>query len=200
GIVKPRKRVNQIRLNIARQRHGKPVHVNLARVDSFGLEKDLVPLLLGKANDLVLERRAIPRSDPSNLAVEERRQREIRPHQIVDAIVRVNQIAVDLRAINRAGQKRERRWRNIAALDEERSVFDSGGEIDAAAIEARRRARLEPPPLEPEGLQRLREFTGRWFARAPCGTLFGTDVDETIQKGARRDDERAATIAVAVLE
>ena len=64
GVLEPWQRVNQIGLHLARQTHREPVDINLARVDAFGLEKDLVPLLVGEPDDLVFERRAVARTDP----------------------------------------------------------------------------------------------------------------------------------------
>ena len=89
--------MNELLLHVARQAHRKAIDVDLARVEAFRLEKNLMPLLVGKPDDLVLERRAVPRPDAANLAVEQRRAVDVRAHQIADAIVRVQQIAVDLR-------------------------------------------------------------------------------------------------------
>src|SRR5262249_38387442 len=129
-VLETWKRVNQICLNVPRQRHREPVHVYLARVDALGLEKDVVPLLVGKTNHFVFERRAIARSDATYLTVEQRRARQIGADEIVDAVVRVNQVAVDLRTIERAREERERRRRSIAALDSKRSVGNATAEID----------------------------------------------------------------------
>ena len=98
GVLEPRQRVHEIRLNVARQAHREAVDVDLARVHAFRLEKNLVPLLVREADDLVFERRAIPRTDAANLPVEQRRPVDVRAHEIAHAIVRVQQIAVDLRS------------------------------------------------------------------------------------------------------
>ena len=54
-ILEAGQRMNEIGLDVARQAHRQTVDVNLARVDTFGLEKNLVPLLIRKTHDLVLE-------------------------------------------------------------------------------------------------------------------------------------------------
>jgi len=64
--------VNEIRLNVAWQRHRKAVDVDFPGLDAFRLEKDLMAFLVGKPNDLVLERGTVPRADATDLAVEER--------------------------------------------------------------------------------------------------------------------------------
>ena len=61
--AEPRQRVDDLFLNVARQTHRQAVDVDLASVDTLRLEENLVPLLVRKADDLVLERRAISGAD-----------------------------------------------------------------------------------------------------------------------------------------
>ena len=68
------------------------------------------------------------------------------------------------------------------------------------AIEPRRRAGLQPAPLEAERLQRLGELARRRLAGAAGRMLLGADVDQAVQKRAGRDDERRARVRVAVLD
>src|SRR5262249_21757239 len=98
GVLEARQRANELQLHVARQRRREAVHVDFARADALGLEENLMAFLVRKANDLVLERRAVPRPDPLNLTIEQRRLREVRANEIANPIVGVNQIAVDLRA------------------------------------------------------------------------------------------------------
>ena len=63
GVFEARQRVHELGLHVARQAHREAVDVDLARVDPFRLEKNLVALLVGEADDLVLERRAVARTD-----------------------------------------------------------------------------------------------------------------------------------------
>ena len=199
GIFKAWKRVHEIRLHISRQAHRKPVHINLARADSFRLQENLMALLVGETNDLVFERRAIPRTDAPNLAVEQRRARDVRANEIANAIVGMKEMAIDLRAIDGRREKRERNRRIVAALDGKDAAGDLTLEIDAVAIEARRRACFQPAPFEAACLQRFRQLPRRRLARAAGGVLLGPDVNQAVEKRAGRDDERAALIRVSVL-
>src|SRR5262245_28436937 len=106
-----------------------------------------MPLLVRKANDLVLERRAIPWADAANLSVEQRGAFDVRPHDRADSIVGVKQMAVDLPLMNCRGLERERHGRVVAALDSERSVADTRLEINARSIQTRRRSRLQTSAL-----------------------------------------------------
>src|SRR5581483_7344068 len=150
SVLESGQRMHQIRLHVARQRHRKAIHVNLARVDPFRLEEDLMAFLVGEANDLVLERRAIARTDPADLTVEQRRSIDIRANEIAHAIVGVNEIAVDLRTIDRVGEKRERHRRPVALLHSESTFAHVTIEINRGAIEPWGSAGLESPPLEAE--------------------------------------------------
>jgi hypothetical protein len=198
GILQPGKRMHQIGLHVARQRHRKAVHVDLRRLQTFRLEKNLVPLLVGEANDLVLERRTVSRTDAVNLAVEEGRASDVGADKIANAIVGVDQMAVDLRPIDRRGQERKRYGRRIAVLDDERSVCNLAIEVNARPIEAWRRTGLQSSPLEPAGLQRLGQLARRRFTGAAGRVLFRSDVNETVQKGAGRHDNRSTRVRIAV--
>src|SRR5262249_42537692 len=105
GLFEARQRVNEIRLNVAWQAHRKAVHVDLASVVALRLEKELMPLFVRKANDLVLERWAITRPDSTDLTVEKRRPCDVRANEVAHAIVRVEEITIDLRPIDPPRQK-----------------------------------------------------------------------------------------------
>ncbi len=80
GVLEPRQRPDQFSLEIRRQAHGEAVHVDLVDVESFGFEKDLMPLAMREPHDLVFERRAVARTDPRYLSVEQRRSSDVFPH------------------------------------------------------------------------------------------------------------------------
>ena len=88
-VLQTRKCVNEIGLNIARQTHREAVDVDLTRFDAFRLQENLMSFAIRKANDLVFERRAVPRTDPVDLTVEQRRSRQIPSHDFPHAIVRM---------------------------------------------------------------------------------------------------------------
>ena len=64
-------------LHVARQRGRDAVRIDRVVVEPFRLEEDLVPLALGEAHHLVLDRRAIARADAGDLARIHRRAVEI---------------------------------------------------------------------------------------------------------------------------
>src|SRR5207253_2566829 len=104
-LAQARQGMHELELHVAWKTRRKSVHVDLARMDPLRLEKNLMALLVGKPDDLVFQRRTVPRTDAANLAVIKRRAIDIRTYQIAHAIVCVNQITVDLFARDAAGQK-----------------------------------------------------------------------------------------------
>src|SRR5258708_15249587 len=159
-----------------------------------------MPLLVGESDDLVFERRTVARTDAADLPVEQRRAIDVRAHDVAHAVVGVNQMAVDLRTIDRRRQKRERDRGNVAAFYLEPSVPHVAIEIDAVAIEPRRRARLQAAPFETERLQRICELARGRLTRTTGGMLLRPDVDETVEERPGRNDDRAAGVRVTVLE
>src|SRR5262249_4879600 len=98
-------------------------------------------------------RRAVPWSDTPNLSVEQGRAVDVRLHEIANALVGVEQVARDLLAVDRRCEKRERNRRIVAVLDRESSGPNLLLEIDAFAIQTRRRSSFQAPPLDPDRLQ-----------------------------------------------
>src|SRR6476469_7785360 len=62
--------------------------------------------------------------------------------------------------------------------------------VDGAAIEARRRSRLEPATAQPKLLERFAQKHGGRFTGASGGILLLATVDQAIEKRAGRDDDR----------
>ena len=139
--------MNELLLNLARQTHREPVDVDFPRLDPFGFKKNLMPLLVGEADDLVLERRTVPRTDAANLTVEQGRAREIRAHELVHAIGRVQKMTVDLRAVDSPGQKRKGNRRIVAQFAQERAALDLALEIDASRDRAAEACRSSADPI-----------------------------------------------------
>src|SRR5262245_37008108 len=71
-------------------------------------------------------------------------------------------------------------------------------EVDARAIEPRGRACLHPPPGKPKTLERLGELARRRLICPARSALVPANVNQSIQEGARCEDERAAAKRVAV--
>src|SRR5512138_3781510 len=101
-----------------------------------------MPLPIGKAHDLVLERRAIARPDPVNLAIEQRTSVDVAAYEIANALVGVYQPTANLIAKRRRCVERKRNGHSVARLLDEQPVANTCVEVDAFPIEARRRACL----------------------------------------------------------
>ena len=119
-------------------------------------------------------------------------------NEIADAIVRVKQptsrpIREPLRRLER---KRHRHI--VAALLDEEPAVHTRVEIDAVSIKPRWRSGLQPAHFEPEtsGSTRPARATAAHHAARPVAAR--PDVDQTVEKRAGGDDERAARQDVAV--
>ena len=73
-------------------------------------------LPMREAHDLVFQRRAIPRADAGDLAVEERGLGDVLADQVVDAVVRVEHVTAICGRSMELGRERERDRRIVAAL------------------------------------------------------------------------------------
>ncbi len=160
AVFETGQRVDERFLHVARQAHREAVDVDLWNVEAFGLEEDLMRLLVGESHDLVFERWTVSRSNARNLSVVERGLADIRPDQVADAVVRIEDVAADLLAIDPPGHERERHRRLIAGFRRE------AREVDAVAVQARRRAGLQASPLQAERLERFREHVRRRLSGA----------------------------------
>ena len=159
GIARPehdcalqtRDGLQQRELHLARQGGRDAVGVDRRIVQALRLEEDLVPLALGEAHDLVLDRRAVARTDAFDLAGVHRRPMEVGADDLVGGRRGLGDVAGDLRRGDRARQIGEGLGRLVAVLLLERAV------VDRAAIEPRRRAGLETTESGSRRLQLLRE-------------------------------------------
>jgi hypothetical protein len=150
GIAQARKGMNQFQLYVARQRHRKSVDVDLVDIESLRFEIHLVPLPIGEAHDLVLERRAIPGTNPLDLAVEQRTLPDVPSNKIANAIVGVNQPAADLVAQRPRRVERERHWNLVASLLRKHALVHTRVESDACPIEPWRCSRLQSAHVDAE--------------------------------------------------
>src|SRR5437762_7059830 len=151
-------------------------------------------LAMWKPHHLVFERRTVARADSPNLAVEKRRSIDVAADEFVNAIGRVQNVAVDLRAFDRFGLEGKRHRRFVAALELE------SREVDALAIEPWRRAGLQTAPGKADGFQGVGEIAGRRLADATGRLLLRADVNEAIEERPGRDDKRRTRAAFAGLQ
>src|ERR1043165_1791692 len=109
----------------------------------------------------------------------------------------MEQVAIDLWAVDRRRDERKRyRWL-IAGFASESAVGHLPIEINARAIQSGRRAGLQPAPFEGERLDRFGEHARRRFPSASGRTLLWADMNEPVEKRTGRDHERATAVAVA---
>ena len=94
-------------------------------------------------------------------------------------------MADDLRPVDALGQ--ERKWRGIGIA----GLRFELGEVDGAAIEARRRARLQPRPIQAQRAQLVAQQLRRRLAVASAGIPHLPDVRQAVQKRSRGDHHRA---------
>src|SRR5439155_25765860 len=114
----------------------------------------------------------------------------VRADQLAHLLRRMQQVAVDLRTLNARSQERKCDRRIIPAFNPEYAALDLAIEIDAVAVETRRRAGFESSPFEAARLQRFGQFARRRFACAPGRMLFQTDVNQAVEERASRDPDR----------
>ena len=101
-------------------------------------------LAVCEPDDLVFDRRAVARARALDLAGIHGCAVEVGPDQVVDRRVGVGDMAVELGLGDRVGEERERDRVGIPGLRLQ------PGEIDRAAVQARRRAGLEALELKPK--------------------------------------------------
>src|SRR5262249_16789573 len=148
--------------------------------------KDLVPLFLRETDDLVFERRAVPRTDPADLTVEEGRAIDVCAYEFAHAVAGVQKVAGNLRPLDPRSHKRKRHGRRVAPLDGEESPGYLFFEIDAGAVETRGRPRFEPSPVESDYLQRFGKLAGWRLAGSAGRVLLGADMHQAIEECACR--------------
>jgi hypothetical protein len=141
---------------------GDAVGVELVRVRPFGLQEDLVAVLVGKAVDLVLDAGAVARAHAFDHAGEHRAAVEAAADDVVRALVGVGDPAGHLaRVLAGVAEEAEHRHRiHVAGL------LGAPGEVDAAAVEARRRAGLQAALRQLQFLQPGRQADRRRVAGA----------------------------------
>ncbi|MNN44687.1 hypothetical protein D3C81_1589900 [compost metagenome] len=133
-------RLHDLQLHIERQGCGYPVRVQLVRGQTFRFDEDLVAFLVGKAMNLVFDRRAVTRTDAFDLACIgiHRRTVEVRRNDLVGTGVGMSNPATDLPWMLLFGtHERHHRDRRIAGL------LGHHREIHRTGVDTRRRTGLQ---------------------------------------------------------
>jgi hypothetical protein len=176
--------VYHLHLNLERQRGRQAVGVDLDRVETFGLEEDLVARLVGEANDLVLDGRTVSRSSALDVSPEDGRSGEIRAHDPMGGLGGVGEVARDLGMGDAIGAEGER-WRGIVA------VLDlETGKVDGARVQARAGTSLEPADAEPQSFELRAQALRSGIARTTTRLTTIPDVHQAAQESPRREHDR----------
>ena len=164
-------------LHVEGQRGGNTVGVDLARVQAFGLDEDLVRALVRETMNLVFYRRAVAWAGALDGASEHRRAVQVLADDLVRAFVGVGDPARDLlRMVGAAADVAEYRPRLIAGLLLELAV------VDAAPVQSRRRAGLQAAHAQGQRPQTLGQRVGGRVTGATAGALLHAHMDAAAQK------------------
>ncbi len=147
-----------------------------------------MPLAVREPNDLVLDRGAVARADAVDLPGEQGRAVEVLADNAVGFGRGIPQVAGNLLLLQPVRQEGERDDPLVAGLLLEL------GEVDGAAVDARRRAGLEPAQREAEPLQRAGEGLGVAQARGAGIRVRLAHDDAALEVHARGDDGRRAGV------
>ena len=178
-MLEPRDRVQHVELHILRQAGRQTLDIHLVRAQPARLDEQLVPGLIRKAVDLRLDRRAVARADGLDHAVEQRRPVVVGLDDRVGLFVRIGQVADRFVFRRLLRGKRERDGRLVARLQLHLR------HVDRAAVDARRRAGLEPAHTQAKRRKLLRKTDARLHpVRAGgIGAVAGDDAGIQIRTG-----------------
>src|ERR1700728_1514368 len=146
-ILKARNRGDHGALDVFRQRCRDAVRIDGGIVEALRLQKNLMPVALAEANDLVLDRRTIARAATLDLAGIHRRTVHVLTDDGVRRRRRARDGTLDLRVGEALGQDRKRLRRVVAGLHLKRRPRDR------RAVEPRWRPGLETAERETRALQ-----------------------------------------------
>ena len=195
GLFEARNRADESVLDLEGQAGGAAVDVILVGVAAFGLEEKLVAFLVGEADDLVLQGRAVAGSDALDLPAIEGRLVEIGANDLVGGGGGVGDRAGQLFHVEHSippfvqsedvirarpqgvGQVAERLGRLVAVLE------IHPAEIDTFLEKTRGRTGLEPPQLKAELQERSRQAAGA-VAHPSARRIAQAHVHEALQERA----------------
>ena len=174
-------------LHVERQAGRDAVRVHLVRVESLGLDEDLVRGLVGEARHLVFDRGAVARADALDHAGEHAASGRCAARMIscVRSLVAVMWQGTCRGCSLAQPEEGEHRHGLVARLHLQSGV------VDAAAVDARRRAGLEPADAQRQRAQLLGEPVRRRVAGPAARVLLEPDVDAAAEEGADREHHGA---------
>ena len=147
-----------------------------------------MPILVGEANHLVLDRRTVTRPPALDLARIHRGPVEVGPDDVVHRLVRVGDVAIEKRLRDPLRGEAEWPWIRVAEL------FLALREVDGSAIEATGRPSLETSQLKAERRQAVAERLGRLIAGPAAAGLRLAGVHDRLEERAGRQNHRRCAI------
>ena len=182
-------------LHIKGQGRGNAVGIELVRGQPFGLQEDLVRVLVGKAVHLVFNARAVARAHTFDDTGEHGAAVEAALDDLVRTLVGMGDPAGHLlRVLRGLAQKAEHRHGIQVTW-----LFFQPCEVDGPTVQTRWRARLQPPLCQLQLLEPRRKAHRGWVAGTPCAVVLQAHVDASIQKCSRRQDHGTRSEAYAHL-
>ena len=182
-------------LHLLRQRGRDAVRIDRRIVEPLGLEKDLVPVALAEAHDLVLDRRAIARSAALDLPGIHRRAMHIVADDLVGRVGRAGDAALDLSVVDALGQRRRTApaaRRRAASRARAQSMVrpSSRGGVPV----------LSRPSAKPSRSSVRDKPSAGASPTRPAGVLLLADMDEAAQERAGGEHHRPCPELAAVGE
>ena len=154
--------------------------------------------MVREAHDLVLERGAVACADALDQAVVHRRFVEVGAHEVGGGRGGPGNAAVEVVFGHLRRDVPDAEMREMLVEAGFRRLDVHAAEVDRAAEHARRRARFEAARLQSEAAaDGFRQQVRGGIAGAAPGEMREAVMQETVQKGPRRHDDRLAPVGVA---
>ena len=192
-VLKALDRVQHFDLHLLGHGRRKALNVEFFCIEAHGLDEELMAGLVGKADDLRLNTRAVARADALDDAGVDGTAIQILADDAVRLLRGVGQIADHLVLRRRLRRKREGQGRFVARLHLHLR------KIDAARVHARRRAGLETAQRQSELFERVRQ---RQRGVHPVGAALAhtfADDGAPVQKCPRAEDDSPDRVNAACL-
>ena len=165
-------------LHIFGQAHRQAIEIDFKGVIPFGLEKNLMPILVGKTHNFVLYRGAISRSYPLDASAVHGRAIQIVANNIVRFLHGHCEMTTELLLLNAVGMVGKGSGVGIAGL-----LF-ACVKVDAARIDARWGAGFEPSEFKAKLREAIRCFVGCLLTCATRAVGKIAHMNEALEEGA----------------